>query len=307
VYTQPALFAVETALYRLFESFGLRAAQVAGHSIGEYAAAHVAGVLSLGDAAKLVAARGRLMEELPGGGAMAAVEATEDEVRPLLTGGVDVAAINGPTALVVSGDEDAVSALIVHFGQLGRRTKRLTVSHAFHSPHMDAMLDGFHAIAETVTFHPPRIPLVSTLTGQRAEPDSAEYWTAHVRQAVRFADAARTLEAEGAGRYLELGPGGALATAVRDIVESGPSASALRKDVPERLSVLTALARIHVGGGEIDWHAVFAAVAPGARPTDLPTYAFQRQRYWLSATLTRPQLLAAEESTVEGPARGEVL
>ncbi|MFF1613932.1 beta-ketoacyl synthase N-terminal-like domain-containing protein, partial [Amycolatopsis sp. NPDC058278] len=303
-YTQPALFAVETALYRLFDSFGLRAGHVAGHSIGEYAAAHVAGVLTLQDAAKLVAARGRLMEELPRGGAMAAIEATEEEIRPLLTGRVDLAAINGPTAVVVSGNDDAVAAVTVHFEQLGRRTKRLTVSHAFHSPHMDAMLDGFRAVAETVTFHPPRIPVVSTLTGRLAEPaelGSPGYWTDHVRRAVRFADAVRVLEAEGTGRYLELGPGGALATAVRAIVQDGQSGSVLREGVPERTSVLTALAGVHVTGGEVDWRTVFATVAPAARPVDVPTYAFQRQPYWLSSTAARPRLPAAETPVAETP------
>ncbi|WP_433498682.1 type I polyketide synthase [Sphaerimonospora sp. CA-214678] len=273
VYAQAGLFAVQVGLYRLVESWGVRPDVLVGHSIGELAAAHVAGVLSLSDACTLVAARGRLMQELPAGGAMVAVEAGEAEVVPLLGERVSIAAFNGPGSLVVSGDEDDVARVADHFAELGRRTRRLRVSHAFHSPRMEPMLEAFAEVAETLEFRAPVIPVVSTVTGRAAEGvDSPGYWVRQVREPVRFAQA---VEALGEGVTLvEVGPDGVLAGMVPD----HPVVALLRRGRDEPRTLLTALGELHTRGVDVDWPEVF----PG-RVVDLPTYAFRRRRYWLDA------------------------
>ena len=268
--TQPALFAFEVALYRLFESWGVKPDFLAGHSIGELAAAHVAGVWSLEDACKVVAARGRLMQALPPGGAMIAIQATEDEVTPHLTEKVGIAAINGPRSVVISGDADAAEAIAAHFAD--RKTKRLTVSHAFHSPLMDPMLDEFRAVASSVTYNEPTIPIVG------AEPTDPEYWVRHVRGTVRFADAVRALADLGVTRYLEIGPDAVLTGMAGQTLEAPATLVPTRRgDRDEVTTAVEAVATLHVNGVSPDWTAVFG----GGKRVDLPTYAFAHQRFWL--------------------------
>ncbi|MGW5724146.1 type I polyketide synthase [Amycolatopsis sp. NPDC003865] len=278
-YTQPALFAVEVALFRLLESWDVLPDHVAGHSIGELAAAHVAGVLSLEDACTLVAARASLMQALPAGGAMLAVQATEDEIVPLLDERVSLAAVNGPEAVVVSGEVDAIES---HFTGLGRKVRRLTVSHAFHSAAMDPMLAEFGRVAGELTYTAPTIPLVSTVSGRIAGDEvlRPDYWVRQVRETVRFAAAVETLAGLGVTRALELGPDGVLSA-----LAAFPSAPVLRKDRAEYRSLLTALADAHTRGHTVDWTAVLRAAHPGhvARTVALPTYPFQRRRFWLES------------------------
>ncbi|MYS24430.1 Acyl transferase domain-containing protein, partial [Streptomyces sp. DvalAA-14] len=289
-YTQPALFAFEVALFRLLESWGLRPDLLLGHSVGELAAAHVSGVLSLPDACALVAARGRLMQQLPSGGAMVAVQASEEELLPTLAahaGRAVVAAVNAPGSTVVAGDEDAVTAVGALWRERGRKTRRLQVSHAFHSPLMDPMLAEFRDVAEGLAYGAPRIPVVSNLTGavvDAAEIATAEYWVRHARQGVRFLDGVRSLEAEGVRAFLEIGPDAVLTAMGRDSAEQADAvfAAAQRAGRDEVTTLLAALAELHVHGVGWDWRRVLDEVAgPVTRHAELPTYAFQRTRHWL--------------------------
>ncbi|MET8912717.1 type I polyketide synthase, partial [Micromonospora sp. NPDC004551] len=289
VFTQAGLFAVEVALHRLVESFGVTPDVVGGHSIGEITAAYVAGVLSLEHACALVAARGRLMQALPDGGGMLAVAAAEADVLPTLDGLADrigLAAVNGPSAVVVSGAADALDRVEQLWRDRGVRTRRLSVSHAFHSPLMEPMLAKFRAVLDRLTFAAPALPVVSNLTGELADADelrTADYWVRHVREAVRYADGIAALRAAGADTLLEIGPQSVLTALAADLLPAGAgvlTVAAQRADRPEPDALLAALAELHLHGHPVTWPGWFAGT--GARRIDLPTYAFQHQRYWAS-------------------------
>ncbi|MEU5952062.1 type I polyketide synthase [Streptomyces sp. NPDC047525] len=303
--TQPALFAVEVALFRLLESWGVRPDMLAGHSIGELAAAHVAGVWSLSDAVKVVSARSSLMQALPEGGAMVAIQATEAEVASDLSETVGIAAVNGPNSVVVSGVTADVEAVAERWREAGRKVSRLKVSHAFHSPLMDPMLDDFRRVLEEVSYEAPAIPIVSTLTGVRAtveELASAEYWVRHVRESVRFADAVGTLVAEGVATFVEVGPGGTLSALGQESAPDAGFVPVLRNDRPEDAALVSAVAQLCTWGTRVDWEAFFAG--RGARRVGLPTYAFQHQRYWLDAGVSAGDLDAAGVGSAGHPLLG---
>ncbi|SCL17175.1 Acyl transferase domain-containing protein [Micromonospora pallida] len=313
---QRALFAVEVALFRLLESWGLRIDFALGHSIGELVAAHVAGMLSLPDAARLVSARARLMQALPGAGVMVAVQADAGEAAELIAGVADrvaVAAVNGPESVVLSGDPEALDPIVDRLKAQGRRAKRLAVSHAFHSPQMDPMLTAFEREIEGVSAGAGRVPVVSNLTGLPLTNPDAGYWARQVRGTVRFLDGVRWLAAAGAGTWVEFGPHGVLTPAVRDCLpDSGdallvPTLSARR---PEVESVLTAAAELDVAGVELDWPQVLRGDQP--RPAPVPTYPFQHRRFWPA---TRPAgvasvgLSSADDglSSEDGPAEDDLV
>lgn len=283
-FAQPALFAVEVALYRLLMSWGVRPGLVLGHSVGELAAAHVAGALCLPDAAMLVAARGRLMQALPAGGAMFAVQAREDEVAPMLGHDVSIAAVNGPASVVISGAHDAVSAIADRLRGQGRRVHRLAVSHAFHSALMEPMIAEFTAVAAELSVGLPTIPVISNVTGQLVADDfaSADYWARHIRAVVRFGDSVRSAHCAGASRFIEVGPGGGLTSLIEASLADAQivSVPTLRKDRPEPVSVMTAAAQGFVSGMGLDWSSVFSGYRP--KRVELPTYAFQHQKFWLA-------------------------
>ncbi|MFE7134699.1 type I polyketide synthase, partial [Streptomyces sp. NPDC057638] len=274
VFAQAGLFAVEVAMAALLASWGVRPKVVVGHSVGELAAAHVAGVLTLADAVRLVAARGRLMQALPSGGVMVSVSVPEADVLPLLGDGVAVAAVNGPSSLVLSGEAGAVESVVSRLGVEGRR---LEVSHAFHSPLMEPMMAEFRQVAEGLVFSPPKIPLVSTVTGERLSDEEAcspEYWVNQVRATVRFADAVANLNV---GTVLELGPGGVLTNLAGAL---GVDAFALtRRNRPEVRTALTAVGEVWARGADVDW----TALTPDVPAVKVPTTAFQHRNYWLAS------------------------
>ncbi|WP_428846936.1 type I polyketide synthase [Nocardia terpenica] len=314
-FTQVALFAIEVGLFRLLGSWGIRPDFLIGHSVGELAAAHVADVLSLEDAVTLVAARGRLMQELPTGGAMVAVQASEAEVAPLLEGHeqkVSIAAVNGPQSVVLSGVESVVAAIADQLRAEGRKTKQLRVRHAFHSPLVEPMIADFARVAESLSFAQPSIPIVSNLTGEVVTAEeicTSDYWVRHVRQAVRFVDGVRALTERGASRFLELGTDGVLTAMTEACLPDNSEALVLpllRSGWDDTHAVLTAVARLHVDGNPVDWAAFFAG--SDCRRVELPTYPFQRERHWIDQVSRKAEVDMGTEPAAGGhPLLGAVV
>lgn len=287
LFTQPALFTLEVALFRLFEHWGIKPHLLIGHSIGEVAAAHVAGVLSLKDACTLVTTRSRLMQAQPTGGAMVSLQVSEAEVQPYLIRHekrVAIAALNGPHATVIAGDETPVMAIAAQVESQGRRATRLTVSHAFHSPHMDGMLDEFRQVLSGLTFHPPKIPIISNLSGKLADATllcSADYWVRHVRSTVRFSEGIYAAGQQGATTFLEIGPQGILTSLAQASLNNNAvvSIAPLGREGNDTPTLMAALAQLYLHGQTPNWLTVFP---PGSsQRIHLPTYAFQRESYWV--------------------------
>ncbi|WP_051021576.1 type I polyketide synthase [Nocardia araoensis] len=309
-FTQPALFAFEVALFRLVESFGITPDVLIGHSIGELVAAYVAGVWSLEDACALVAARGRLMGALPEGGAMLAAAVTEQravEIAAAHGGLLSVAAVNGPSSVVLSGDTDAVGAVERQLTDAGVRVSRLQVSHAFHSARMDPMLAEFRTVAERLTYRAPTVAVVSNVSGALAGVELTDpgYWVEHLRGCVRFAPGVDALVAAGVRRFVEVGPDAVLAASARRCLAEDPQveaesmvAAATRRSADEVTQYVTMLAQAHIAGVEVDWRPLFAGRA--TERVSLPTYAFQRQRYWLEPLGIEPSLESSDHPMLTG-------
>ncbi len=314
-FTQAALFALEVALYRVLEGFGLEADYLVGHSIGEISAAFVAGVFSLEDACALVAGRGRLMGSLEGAGAMAAVRGSEREVAESLEGFGDelaLAAVNAPGAVVVSGDEGALGRWEESFGGGARKITRLRVSNAFHSALMDPMLEEFGELAAGLSFAEPRLPVVSNLTGKLAGKElmRPEYWVSQVRGTVRFADGVRFLRDAGVTRFLEVGPDGVLSGMTHECLDEDEQdtmlvAASMRARRPQDRALLGFLAHAHVDGLDVDWGSLFDA--KDTIGVQLPTYAFQRRNYWLSSGTGVTDAGSLGQSSTEHPMLGAAL
>ncbi len=293
-YTQPALFALEYALFQLWKSLGIEPSVVMGHSVGEYVAACVAGVFSLEDGLKLMAERGRLMQALPQNGEMVAVLARETQVAKAIqpyTQDISIAAINGPQSIVISGRREAVRAAIAALNTKGIKTKRLTVSHAFHSPLMEPMLATFEKVAASVSYSLPKIKLISNLTGELAttEVTNPQYWCHHVRQPVKFAASMETLYQQGYEMFLEIGARPTLLGMGRYCLPENlgiflPSLSPTQEDWQQ---LLQSLAALYVRGLPVDWSAFDQDYS--RRRLQLPTYPFQRQRYWANISEDSPQ------------------
>lgn len=285
-YTQPALFAIEYALAKLWESWGIKPNVLMGHSVGEYVAATLAGVFSLEEGLKLIAMRGRLMQQLPPGGAMVSLLASESQVKEAISeydSQVTIAAINGPKSIVISGDSEAIATLCSKLEAQGVKTKHLQVSHAFHSPLMEPMLAEFEAVAQEVTYSQPRIPIISNVTGQKVGSDmtTAQYWVNHVRQPVKFAQSMNTLNEQGYELFLEIGPKPILLGMGRQCLpeDNGIWLPSLRPGVDEWQQILSSLGQLYVRGAKVDWSGFDRDYV--RQKVILPTYPFQRERYWV--------------------------
>ncbi len=292
-YTQPSLFAIEYCLAELWQSWGVEPAVLMGHSIGEYVAACLAGVFTLEDALKLVAVRGRIMQALPSDGVMAAVFTDEEMIRETIapySEEVAIAAVNGPRHIVISGTGTAVVPILVALQKEGVKSHMLKVSHAFHSPLIDPIMDEFEQVANSIQYHPPQIGVVSNVTGKLITDESianASYWRQHTRLGVRFADGIKVLHEEGYHVFLEVGPSPTLLAMARRC-ESTSSQDvwlpSLRPGRDDWEQMLESLAQLYVDGQDIEWEVFEQDYKMQRQRLRLPTYTFQRQRYWLDFT-----------------------
>ncbi|KXG49399.1 Acyl transferase/acyl hydrolase/lysophospholipase [Penicillium griseofulvum] len=308
-FTQSALFALEVALWRLWDSWGIRPELVFGHSIGEIVAAHVAGIFNLSDACRLVEARGQLMQALPGGGTMVSLEATAVEVENAIealgfTGQVEIASLNTPSQTVVSGAVDPTHEVMTYFAERDRKVKALKVSHAFHSNHMDGMLTAWQSVIGTVQFRPPKLAVISGLTGRRAEVGELqhpEYWVHQARRAVRFTDGIVALEREGVNVFLELGPRPVLSGLGAECLAGKHSVTWVPSLIPGKHSarvIQRSLADLHSRGVPVDWRGYFKPF--GGQLLALPTYAFQKELLWSEAPPLHPEINLGRKNTGHG-------
>jgi len=314
-YTQPAMFALEYALAETWKSWGITPTWTMGHSVGEYAAACVAGVFSLEDGLKLIAARGRLMQQLPAGGAMVALMADSERVLAAIAGledKVSVAAFNGPKQVVISGDREALQGIVARFEADGIRAHWLQVSHAFHSPLMDPMLEEFGRICAEVKYEKPKLTLISNVTGLPAgdEVCTPEYWRDHVRKPVAFVSGIGALVQDGARLFLEIGPKPVLNGMAQQFVEQTDATwLASLPDPRQKLTdweeMLGSLGALYVRGAAIDFKGFDRDYA--RRKVDLPTYRFQEQRYWPEAKRGSLAMAGAMGSGGEHPVLGHRL
>ncbi|WSG46777.1 SDR family NAD(P)-dependent oxidoreductase [Dactylosporangium sp. NBC_01737] len=306
LHTQPALFTIETALYHhLHTKHHLTPDLLIGHSIGEITAAHIAGVLNLTDAATLITTRAQLMNTTPPG-TMAAIQATETELTNHgLPNTITIAATNSPTTTIISGNPNDIHTLTTHWHNQGRKTRKLNVSHAFHSHHMNPILNQLHTTLTTLTLNPPTTPIISNLTGTTATTDqhtNPQYWTDHLRNTVRFHTGIQTLRELGATVFLEVGPGAALTGLVHETLDGEPICAVplLRAERPEALTVTRGVAAVHNHGAPVAWDF-------GTHRTQLPTYAFDRQRFWPEPTPAVGDVTAAGLTAAEHPLLGAMV
>ena len=312
---QPALFALHLALHKTLEAKGLEPDCLAGHSIGELSAAQISGVLSLRDAAKIICARGELMGALPKGGAMLAIAATEQEANHYIQDEgkeLSIAGLNSPSSTVISGTEEAIQLAQEHFEAKGLKTKRLEVSHAFHSALMEPMLAELEEVAKSLNYNPPQIPIASNLSGElltEAQATDPAYWVSQVREAVRFKDAVETLAARGTTTYIELGPDPVLSPMASETLiakgEEQTPVPTLREGREETEAIATAIASAHAQGAKLDWEAFFKGTAPKRVP--LPTYPFQRERFWLNSDMGGADVSSAGLSDPGHPLLGAAI
>jgi acyl transferase domain-containing protein len=301
---QPALFTIEYALARMWMEFGVQPDAMIGHSIGEYAAACIAGVFSLEDALRLVAARGRLMQEMPPG-AMLAIPLAPEKITPQLPQGVTIAAINSPTLCAVAGPEEQIALFQGKLQMQGIEVRRIVTSHAFHSAMMDGVLPAFRDVLRSIQLHAPKIPFISNVTGTWIQPTDAtnpEYWITHIRQVVRFAEGVQTLAATPGRLFLEVGPGQALTTIARDCingrigVEVIPSLPHARDIQAPAAHLLQTVGRLWLAGVAIDWTG--AHRGESLHRVSLPTYPFERQRHWVEPEVDLPHFFLDEQKSL---------